>query len=101
MGKIPLKGKYYKVSLSRNDTDFLLHFPRFEDKALVSYYGEIQVGDPKDGSPQKFMMLFDTGSSEFFIPSENCKSDECNNHNKYRFSKNFKQTLSTSNLEVK
>lgn len=46
----------------------------------TAYFGTVFVGSPV---PQRFSVVFDTGSGHFFVPSVSCESETCQQHRRF------------------
>jgi hypothetical protein len=82
--------KWLKIFRSRNH-----HFADpvklpMDDMMDAMYFGEVTLGTP----PQKFKVLFDTGSSNFWVPSVMCEDRACLSHE--RFNASLSQTYSSN-----
>jgi hypothetical protein len=56
----------------------------------TQYYGEVTVGTP----PQKFKVIFDSGSGHLLIPSRKCEDPACEGHSRYN------ATNSTTGMQI-
>ncbi|CAI5479440.1 unnamed protein product [Closterium sp. Yama58-4] len=64
---------------------------RLSNYLNMQFYGTVSIGTP----PQRFSMLFDTGSSDTWVPSSTCRTNiACYTHNRFNSSKSksFKTT---------
>lgn len=60
------------------------YVPVVRDSRIVmyktAYFGTLFIGAP---NPQKFTVVFDSGSGHLLVPSEACKSNTCGAHRQY------------------
>ncbi|XP_075152703.1 lysosomal aspartic protease-like [Haematobia irritans] len=73
-----LRGKY-KLPTPRDVVE-----EQLSNSVNMEYYGTISIGTP----PQDFQVLFDSGSSNLWVPSVSCYANNtaCQNHNQYNSS---------------
>lgn len=61
------------------------YVPVYRDGAVVAhktaYFGDIEVG--MGSTPQRFSVVFDTGSGHMLLPSLQCRSEACMVHRRY------------------
>ncbi|KAI4797843.1 hypothetical protein KUCAC02_024824 [Chaenocephalus aceratus] len=71
--------KYPYNPMAKFDDRLAVGIESMTNDADLAYSGIISIGTP----PQTFRVIFDTGSSNLWIPSIYCNSSACNNHNKF------------------
>ncbi|XP_059180707.1 pepsin A-like [Centropristis striata] len=71
--------KYPYNPMAKFDDRFAVANQPMTNDADLSYFGKISIGTP----PQSFKVIFDTGSSTFWVPSVYCTSPACESHKEY------------------
>ncbi|XP_019369439.1 PREDICTED: embryonic pepsinogen-like [Gavialis gangeticus] len=82
--------KYTRSSASQGVSEPLLNY--FD----TEYYGSIYIGTP----PQEFTVVFDTGSSNLWVPSITCKSPACQKHQRFNSSKSSTYHGTGTNISI-
>ncbi|KIJ22830.1 hypothetical protein M422DRAFT_98668, partial [Sphaerobolus stellatus SS14] len=60
------------------------------------WLGSLSIGTP----PRKFVVNFDTGSADLWIPSDKCTDDACESKNKYSASKSSTSVAMEGSLDI-
>lgn len=77
--------------------DLVLEMLPLTNSLDINYYGAIYLGNP----PQKFDVVFDTGSGSLWVPSAKCTTVVCRLHRRWDAEKSSSSVVSNKEFEIK
>eukprot|EP00744_Colponema_vietnamica_P000805 GILI01001400.1.p1 GENE.GILI01001400.1~~GILI01001400.1.p1 ORF type:complete len:377 (-),score=149.38 GILI01001400.1:41-1171(-) len=80
----------------RGEVNGEIHENPLSNVMNAQYFGEIAIGTPA----QKFQVIFDTGSSNLWVPSSQCKSISCRLHKRFDSSKSSTFKANGTTFEI-
>jgi hypothetical protein len=81
-------------ALEIRSKDVPLYQEVLKEKHLATYYGSLRIGE------SLFRVLFDTGSCELWVPSEQCTTKRCTRHKRYPISTSKPQYFGDTRLNI-
>lgn len=98
-GYLSMKNRFQKMNIlgsQGNHTNGTYPEVIIDDVMNAQYFGEIALGTPN----QSFKVVFDTGSSNLWVPSHSCWSPACFIHSTYKSSKSSTYHKDGENFEI-
>ncbi|CAL8239719.1 unnamed protein product [Gadus morhua 'NCC'] len=91
-----VRQEYPYNPMAKFDPSLMVTGEQMTNDADLAYFGVISIGTP----PQSFKVIFDSGSSNLWVPSVYCSSAACNNHDKFSPSKSSTYRYDGKPLEI-
>ncbi|XP_076028190.1 pepsin A-like [Genypterus blacodes] len=92
-----VRAQYPFNPMAKFDRSFAVADQPMTNDADLAYYGVISIGTP----PQSFKVVFDTGSSNLWVPSIYCGSPACENHARFYPSRSSTFRYSGTPLDIR
>lgn len=97
--RIPLKraDQSHKLGLVEQSEEMTLTTLPLQNSLDIHYYGTIELGNP----PQRFDVVFDTGSGTLWVPSARCTTLVCRLHRRYNSTSSSSAKMTQNLFEIR